>query len=120
MARKRPGKREREAAKRAAIEATVRETVRANMKAAKPPKAVPFGPRGLGNSTLARDTLKRNCHDMGFVGPRGFKTPRDIVPALRKGEVRVGGLAGKRTQAERERAQTLANLVRGHERPVQK
>lgn len=110
MARNRPGKREREAAKRDAFQRERAAIVAANLAAPKPERPLYGAPKGFRNSTLARDNLKAASHDIGFVGPRGYYTPRDTVS---KREADGGGLAPRvRNGAEREAARKLASMVK--------
>ena len=112
MARNRPGKRERQEAKRNAFQEARASIIRANLEAPRPAKPVPCGPKGLRSSTASVDRLKGGSHNVGFVGPRGFKTPRDLVQPLKRGEVRVGNLAGPRFASERNAALALAALAK--------
>lgn len=113
MARNRPGKRERSAAKRSAFQAERASIIARNLEAPKPERPLYGAPKGYGvASTVARDRLQGRSAHVGFVAPRGFVTPKDIVPALRKDEVRLGRMAGRRTQAEREAAKALAATVK--------
>lgn len=111
MARKRMGKRQRAEAKRNAFQAERASIIAANLAAPKPAKSVPFGPRGIRSSTVARDNLKAASHDIGFVAPRGYYTPKDT---LSKAERTPGMLAPRRREAgEREAAKAMAATVKG-------
>lgn len=116
--RKRMGKREREAAKRDAFQkvrakviadnlsqprasrdmmlgvSTFDEQANAYVKVMRPAKAVPKAPKGLSStSTAGRDRLKGASSNVGFVGPRGYHTPKDHVS---KAEQTPGMLAPRR------------------------
>lgn len=70
------GKHERQAAKRKAI-------VTANLSQPLPLKASNVAPAVMawkGHTRESRDSLHRSTHHVGFVGPRGFKTPSDTSP----------------------------------------
>jgi hypothetical protein len=110
MARNRPGKRERLEAKRNAFQEARAAIIKANLEGSRPSRPVAGSPRGFGNSTLARDNLKAGSHNTGFIGPRGFKTPRDMIQPLKRDEISHGILAGPRSQREREAALALAAL----------
>ena len=113
MARNRPGKREREAAKRDAFQAERAAIIARNLEAPRPAKPLYGAPRGYGMaSTVARDRLQGRSAHVGFVAPRGFVTPKDLIAPLKRDEVRTARIAGPRTQAEREVAKTLAAMVR--------
>lgn len=144
MARNRPGKRERETAKRnafqakrAAIMAHNRETgdvrerivwrgTKAAVIAAKAERPLYDAPKGFRGSVIARDNLRSASHDIGFVGPRGFVTPKDMVSRQetvnpKRKEVRLGLLSpSRRTQAERESAKALAATVTGFDKETQR
>lgn len=115
--RKRPGKRERVAAKRNAFQAERARIVAANLASPLPERPTFGAPRGLRNSVLARDNLKSASHDIGFVGPRGYHTPRDTVS---KREQAPGLMAGYTTAAERKRARELSDMVKGFDRETQR
>lgn len=130
MARNRPGKREREAAKRQAFQAERASIIARNLEAPKPERPIKpsrfavtaleacgasrhGAPKGYGAaSTVARDRLQGRSAHVGFVAPRGFVTPKDLVAPLKRDEVRLGRIAGRRTQAEREAAKALAATVK--------
>lgn len=117
MARNRPGKRERQNAKRDAFQRDRAAIMARNAQEAKPSRPVFGGPKGLRNSVLSRDSLKATSHDIGFIGPRGYHTPTDKVG---KREAEKGLLApNRRTQAERQEALALAASV-NLSRPTQK
>lgn len=110
MARNRPGKRERLNAKRDAFQRDRAEKVAANMREAKPERPMYGAPKGFRASIASRDNLKSRSHDIGFVGPRGYHTPKDTVSKRE----REGGLLApsRRDQSERQRALELAALVK--------
>lgn len=113
MARNRPGKRERMNAKRGERKAIMY----ANAQEAKAAKPTPCGPQGFRASITSRDNLRSHSHDIGFVGPRGFHTPKDT---LSRAEKTAGLLAGpRRTSQERQEALALAASV-SFARPTQK
>ena len=109
--RKRMGKRQRAETKRNAFQAERASIIARNLGAPKPPRKVAEGPQGFRSSTAAIDNLKGRSCNVGFVGPRGFHTPKDT---LSRAEL-AGGLSAARvrTQAEREEAQSMANEVKG-------
>lgn len=113
MARNRPGKREREAAKRNAFQAERASIIARNLEAPKPERTLYGAPKGYGAaSTVARDRLQGRSAHVGFVAPRGFVTPKDLVAPLKRDEVRLARIAGRRTQAEREAALAMAATVK--------
>lgn len=111
MARKRMGKRQRIEAKRNAFQAERASIIAANLAAPKVSKPVACGPKGFRSSTASVTALKGRSHDIGFVGPRGYHTPRDT---LSKAEQRPGLLAPRhRPVGERREAVAMAQTVKG-------
>lgn len=110
MARNRPGKRERQNAKRDAFMRERAAIMARNAQEPKPERPLYGAPKGYRASIANRDNLRSHSHDIGFVGPRGFKSPKDLVS---REETRPGLLApNHRDQAERERALALAALAK--------
>ena len=78
--RKRQGKRERTAKARSAFMLERQAIMAENAKAPKVERPLYGAPKGFASaSTAGRDRLKgASCH-VGFVGPRGYHTPKDHV-----------------------------------------
>lgn len=74
-------------------------------------------PKGFRSSIANRDNLREKSHDIGFVGPRGYHTPKDT---LSKREKQPGKLAGYTTTQERNRARELSDMVKGFDRETQR
>lgn len=103
--RNRPGRRERQREAKAERMALVE----ANLSRPKVERPMYGAPKGLGNSTLARKVLQSHSHDIGFVGPRGYHTPKDLVS---KREKEPGMMAPRfTTQRDREEARKLAASI---------
>lgn len=109
--RKRMGKRQRAEAKRNAFQAERASIIARNLEAPKPERPLYGAPRGFKASTASITALKGRSHDIGFVAPRGFYTPKDT---LSKAERTPGLLAPRvRLSSERETAKAMANEVKG-------
>lgn len=108
--RKRMGKRQRAEAKRNAFQAERASIIARNLDAPKPERPLYGAPQGFKASTASINALKGRSHDIGFVAPRGFYTPKDTLSRAE----REGGWSAPRvrTQAEREAALAMAATVR--------
>ncbi len=115
MSRNRPGKRERKAQSRAAILQSVNDTVKANRLESKSPRPLACGPKGLGDSPLARVTLKAASHTATFAGPRGYASERTVTLGAqermamrpRDGEAETRALRGAEAKATTRRIEGL-------------
>lgn len=106
--RKRPGKHERMNAKRNAFQVERASIIAANLSSPRAARPSYDAPVGFRSSVLSRDKLKASSHSIGFVGPRGYGTPKDTVG---RNEAK-GGMGYSVSTRDHARAKELAAMVK--------